>query len=41
MPDRVLALEACGKVHRGIERPNDSPEWLAALVDFSVLQIAG
>ena len=33
-------LEADGKEHRCIVCLNDSPEWLAALADFSVLQMA-
>ena len=33
-------LEAGGKDSDYIECPNSSPEWLAALADFSVLQIA-
>ena len=32
--------EAGGKEYCCIECPNDSPEWLAALADFSVLQMA-
>ena len=33
-------FKAGGKEFRCIECPNDSPEWLAALAEFSVLQIA-
>ena len=36
----AVHFEAGGKEYRYIECPNDSPEWLAALADFSVLQIA-
>ena len=40
MEVRHAFLEAGGKEHRCIECPNGSPEWLAALADFSVLQMA-
>ena len=33
-------FKAGGKEFRCIECPNDSSEWLAALAEFSVLQIA-
>lgn len=40
MGARHAFLQAGGKEHHCIECPNGSPEWLAALADFSVLQIA-
>ena len=41
MEARHAFLEAGGKEFRYIECLNDSPEWLAALADFSVLQMGG
>ena len=41
MEARHALLEDGGKDSRYIECPNDSPEWLAALADLSVLQMAG
>ncbi len=41
MEARHAFLEAGGKEFHYIECLNDSPEWLAALADFSVLQMGG
>ena len=41
MQSRHAFLEAGAKNSRYFECPNDSPEWLAALAHFSVLQMAG
>ena len=41
MQARHAFLEADAKDSRYIECPNDSPEWMAAGADFSVLQMAG
>ena len=40
MQSRHAFLEADAKDSRYFECPNDSPEWLAAGADFSVLQMA-
>ena len=40
MEARHALLEVGGEVHRCIECPDGSPEWLAALADFSVLRMA-
>ena len=40
MGARHAILEAGGKASGYIECPYGSPEWLAALADFSVLQMA-
>ena len=40
MEARHALQGAGGEEHRCIECPNGRPEWLAALADFSVLQIA-
>ena len=40
MEARYAFLEDGGKEHRCIVCLNDSPEWLASLADFSVLQMA-
>ena len=39
MQSRHAFLEAGAKDSRYFECPNDSPEWLAALAHFSVLQM--
>ena len=41
MEARHALLEVGAKDSRYIECPNDSPEWLAALSHFSVLQMGG
>jgi ferrochelatase len=38
---RHAFLQAGGKEFRYIECLNDSPQWLAALADFSAQQLAG
>ena len=40
MEARHALLEVSAKDSRYFECPNGSPEWLAALADFSVLQMA-